>query len=136
MSLGKTESEKVVNTANGLGPREETTLDSTTKKTNLFVRLLLFGLPILVGLGGLAFAINRQTPIKLKPESERSQKVRVLRIQPIDFTPSATGNGLSKPERVWDAVAEISGKVSNVHPSLRSGGLVSSDDVLLTIDDQ
>jgi multidrug efflux pump subunit AcrA (membrane-fusion protein) len=60
--------------------------------------------------------------------------VRIIEIPAVDVVPRATGYGRVRPERVWEAVAEVNGRVIETHPRLRRGALLPADAVLLRID--
>lgn len=136
MTDNKIENEDVAEAPASPSSEPDQSNGNKAKTPSVLFRLLLFAVPILIGAAGLFIAIRNQKTPALKPEIERSQNVRVLTIVPVDFTPTATGNGMSKPERIWDAVAEVKGKIATVHPTLKAGGKVEADTVLLTIDDQ
>lgn len=68
------------------------------------------------------------------PPSERAQPVRVMTVQSVDLVPRAIGYGEVQPGRVWDAVAEVGGRIVEKLPSLESGELLPAGTVILRID--
>lgn len=47
-----------------------------------------------------------------------------LPVEPVDFVPRALGYGYVQPGKVWEAVAEVSGKIAYRHPELERGRLL------------
>ncbi len=48
------------------------------------------------------------------PESVRT--MRVIKVPRTDLIPRAIGFGVAEPERIWRAMAEVKGRVVEVHP--------------------
>lgn len=48
--------------------------------------------------------------------------------------PRALGYGRARPVRVWDAVAEVGGRIVEIHPRLRKGALIEENELLVRID--
>jgi multidrug efflux pump subunit AcrA (membrane-fusion protein) len=94
----------------------------------------LFLLPVLVAIGA-AVLLNRGTgPPAQRATEPPARVVRVIQIPGTDVVPRATGYGRVRPERVWEAVAEVSGRIIETHPRLRRGALLPADTLLLRID--
>jgi len=97
-------------------------------------RLWLFLAPVIVGALVFAFAIQtRSLPLQL-PAQERPSSVRTITLTPVTLIPRAIGYGNVRPGRVWQAVAEVAGKVVEIHPQLKKGAIVGKGTVLLKID--
>lgn len=90
--------------------------------------------PILVGLAVAGWFISRRQSPQREPAREAERAVRVIRLEPVDVVPRAFGYGTAQPGQVWQAVAEVRGRVLEVHPQLRSGAMVHEGEVLLRID--
>jgi RND family efflux transporter MFP subunit len=65
---------------------------------------------------------------------ERSLAVRVIPAPEGAVVPRAVGYGTVEPGQTWDAIAEVGGKVVEIHPELKKGALIGKDEVLLRID--
>ena len=52
----------------------------------------------------------------------------------VDLVPRVVGYGTARPGQVWQAVAEVKGRVVQVHAELKSGSMVHRGEVLLKID--
>ncbi len=98
-------------------------------------RKALWGLPpLLVAVGLLMLmAGGRQAPAR-STEGAVVTPVRVLTVPRLDVVPRVTAFGTVQPDRVWQGVAEVSGRIADVHPNLRSGALIREGTVVLTID--
>ena len=98
------------------------------------LRLLLFVVPVALGLGVVGYALqNREGPQRLPPE-ERTTPVRVVTAPAVEVVPRALGYGSVNPGRVWEAVGEVSGTVIYRHPELEKGAILSAGTELLRID--
>ena len=98
------------------------------------VRLLLFVVPVALGLGVIGYALqNREGPQRLPPE-ERTTPVRVVTAPAVDVVPRALGYGSVIPGRIWEAVGEVSGTVIYRHPELEKGAVLRAGTELLRID--
>lgn len=90
--------------------------------------------PILIGAAAMVFAIQgKEAPVK-KPIAEVANKVRVIEVPAAALVPRALGFGTVQPDKVWEAVAQVSGKIIEIHPQLKKGALLPSGAILLKID--
>ena len=97
-------------------------------------RLLLFVVPVALGLAAVGYAVmNREGPQRLPPE-ERMTPVRVVPAPAVDVVPRALGYGSVTPGRIWEAVGEVSGTVIYRHPELEKGAILRAGTELLRID--
>jgi len=97
-------------------------------------RKWLFLLPLAMALG-IAVLLNRGAGPPAQRDAEPPARVvRIIEIPAVDVVPRANGYGRVRPERVWEAVAEVNGRVIETHPRLRRGALLPADAVLLRID--
>ena len=97
-------------------------------------RVLAFALPIGVAAAIFAFLVQRSEPPKQVPITERETTVRVMEVKRGKFIPSVTGYGTVEPEKSWDAVAQVSGRIVYIHPRLRSGAILPKDTEIIRID--
>lgn len=97
-------------------------------------RLLLFALPVLAGLALLAgLKRNRPDAARTAP-AETRVSARIITVAPAAVVPQASGYGTAMPARVWEAVAEVAGKVKVIHPRLKRGALLPAGTVVAEID--
>lgn len=99
----------------------------------LLKRLLILP-PVLAGAAAVWFQLDsRSRPQQTEPV-EIARPVRVIRVEPVDFVPRALGYGYVQPGRIWEAVAEVSGKTVYRHPDLERGHLLPAETEILRID--
>ncbi len=90
--------------------------------------------PILLGLAVLVLLVlGREAPPR-RSLAEAVRTVRVIELQTLDVIPRAMGYGTAQPARVWQAVAEVRGRVVEVHPDLQAGALLEAEALLLRLD--
>jgi len=90
--------------------------------------------PVVLGLAVVVFLIlNRRGPER-KREQERSRVLRVIRVPVVDVVPRILAYGTAQPGQIWRAVAEVEGRVAEIHPQLKPGATIKSGETLLCID--
>ncbi len=104
-----------------------------SKPRALWKRFLVLP-PIAAGIVILALQISgRDTPERAEPQ-EIAQPVRVIEAIPARFVPRALGYGYAQPGTVWDAVAEVPGRVVYRNPDLERGRMLEAGTLILRID--
>jgi RND family efflux transporter MFP subunit len=97
-------------------------------------RILWLIPPILVGIAVLFMLTgNRQLPVRVEAE-EPARIVRTIEVRLLDVNPVAEGYGVVQPARVWTAVAQVAGRVVEMHPRLRDGEILQAGTQLFRID--
>ena len=90
--------------------------------------------PVAAGALVLAMAIqNRAEPERME-EQESARTLRVITVEEMPFMPRAVGYGTARPAQVWQAIAEVKGRVVELHSNLNTGSFARKDDVLVRID--
>jgi len=90
--------------------------------------------PIVIGIAiFLIMAGGKQSPEKAE-RGEPTRFVRIIEVATTNFTPVAEGYGSVQPAKVWAAVSQVSGRVINMHPRLRNGGIITAGSELIRID--
>lgn len=105
-----------------------------TEQLKFRLKQLLFLPPLLAGVGIIAYQLASRSPPQQAEPAELARPVRVVRVEPVDFVPRALGYGYVRPAKVWEAVAEVSGKIAYRHPELESGRLLPAGTEILRID--
>ena len=78
--------------------------------------------------------------VRTRPEPQQSEMrevarpVRVITVPEVAIVPRALGYGMVQAGQTWQAVAEVAGKIIEIHPQLKKGALLRAGDVLLRID--
>jgi len=99
-----------------------------------FPKRLLAVIPILMAILIVgALVRNRKGPEQFLAK-EKITPVRIIKIQPIDVAPRAVGYGYVQPDRFWQAVAEVSGKIVSLSSLLERGELIKDGTELARID--
>ena len=102
------------------------------KKTRLKQLLILPA--ILIGVVILVLLVrNSAQPVRMV-ESEQATAVRVISVPEITIAPQLMATGNVQPSRVWSGIAQVSGKVTELHPRLKRGALIRQGEMLLQID--
>ncbi|WP_022705118.1 efflux RND transporter periplasmic adaptor subunit [Pseudorhodobacter ferrugineus] len=97
-------------------------------------KLILITLPLAaIGVGILGFVISSSKPPERVEVSERAIAVRVITAQTRAVTPSITGFGIVAPERTFEAIAEVGGRIDYVNPGLRDGQILAVGEVLFRL---
>lgn len=92
------------------------------------VAILAFGALCTLGLVAASPRVDTRKP------QHRSPLVRVVRAEPDEVQLWVRTQGTVMPRTESDLVAEVSGRIIAVSPSLASGGFLEPDEVLVTID--
>ena len=98
------------------------------------LRALMILPPILVGVLVLVWQIAGREGPQQDPPREVARAVRVVEVQATSFVPRALGHGFVQPDRVWDAVAQVEGRIATRHPLLERGQILEAGTELLRID--
>lgn len=97
-------------------------------------KLVLITLPIAaIGAGILAFVVSNRPPPERIELAERASSVRVITAETRTIIPTITGFGVVTPERTFDAIAEMGGRVEYVNPDLRDGQILPEGAVLFRL---
>jgi len=95
---------------------------------------ILILVPIAIGITVFIFMLKSKTPPPLASVSEVSQTVRTVHVLKTNVTPSIKVYGTAEPERTWNAVSEVSGRIIYINPLLRDGNILPKGTELLKID--
>lgn len=105
----------------------------TAERSPLWRRLLLVP-PIALGVLALLWIVAGKEPPATARRGEPTRMVRVIEALELDLIPTAEGYGPVRPARVWEAVAQVKGRVVEIHPRLRDGEILAQGTELLRID--
>ncbi|MGF1525690.1 MAG: efflux RND transporter periplasmic adaptor subunit, partial [Candidatus Competibacterales bacterium] len=94
---------------------------------------LLF-IPLILGVVVVVLLVGNRQPPTQHPPTETAQPVRTLEVPAVAVVPRARGYGEVQPSTVWEAVAEVSGRVIERHPELERGRILPADTVVLRLD--
>lgn len=75
----------------------------------------------------------RSEPVQSAPR-ERAVAVRTQTVAPSEVVPRAVGYGFVEPARTWRAVAEVAGRIVDLHPKLAVGEMIPAGTLLVRLD--
>lgn len=97
-------------------------------------RKLLILPPIVLGVLVLLWMAGGREPPAKAERSEPVRTVRVIEAPLLELIPKAEGYGPVRPARVWIAVAQVAGRIVEIHPKLRDGEILPQGTLLVRID--
>lgn len=103
-------------------------------RSKTWLQRLLIVPPLLLGVAVLVWQLESETAPRQHAPREMVRPVRVITVATVEFVPRATGYGTVQPGRVWEAVAQVSGKIIEKHPDLAKGRLMPAGTMILRID--
>lgn len=104
-------------------------LPKASKKSKaLFFVLLAVGIAVFIVL------IKTRSAPEQAAVGETAYLARVIAVPAVDVVPRVLGYGNVTPSDVWDAVADVSGRVIEKHAELRRGNVLPAGTVIVRID--
>lgn len=91
-------------------------------------------IPILLGIVSLFLLKQTRTMPEQEQLTESTELVRVITVPSVTVVPKALGHGTVEPTTIWEAVAEVKGKIMKKHPGLEKGGILEAGSLLFQID--
>jgi membrane fusion protein, multidrug efflux system len=95
---------------------------------------LLFFPAIAIGMAIFVLLVKASEGPQQLPYQEPVQTVRVIKVPELEVIPRALAYGHVQPGTVWEAIAEVSGKVVERHAQLKKGAILKAGEQLLRID--
>ena len=90
--------------------------------------------PLVIGIAVfLMMKDGKQAPLE-STLIEPARTVRIMRVEKMDFIPVARGYGEVQPAQVWKSLAQVSGRIIEMHHRLDNGEIIKQGDLLLSID--
>jgi len=90
--------------------------------------------PIIIGVVFLIVMKGGKQAPETNTANELARLVRTQAVEKIDFIPVAKGYGVVQPAQVWKAIAQVSGRITEIHPRLNNGEIIQQGETLLQID--
>lgn len=100
-----------------------------------WTRSLLFFPPVVLGVALLALSISGREPPAATDRAEIAEPVLFVEATPRTYAPRVEGFGEVRPDRVWDAVAQVPGRVAELHPDFTRGGFIDKGELVARIED-
>lgn len=108
--------------------------DPTMKKylQKPYILFAVIGLGILVAI----MLVKSRTPLQHAGTEMLSKSVEIITVKRVPFSAKVTAYGNVEPTVTLKTMAEVSGKISYIHPDLKQGNSLAAGTVVLKIDPQ
>lgn len=90
---------------------------------------------LIVGLLLSMFIVKMRSPMTHESQQEFISSASVISVQKHTVQPAIKGFGVVKPDILYEAKAEVSGKIIYLHPQLKEGAVFAKDTVVLRIEE-
>ena len=97
---------------------------------------MAFPIIAIAGLAVMVFIVKSQPDMKHQPAASLVTPVNFIEVKSHLIEPEIIGYGVIKPDMTLAAKAEVSGRITYIHPQLKKGEIFSQGTLLLTIDDK
>ena len=97
---------------------------------------IAFPVIAIAGLAVMVFIVKLQPDMKHQPAASLVTPVNFIEVKSHLIKPEIIGYGVIKPDMTLAAKAEVSGRITYIHPQLKKGEIFSQGTLLLTIDDK
>jgi len=101
---------------------------------NKYFKRLIMIIPIIIAILITGYLIRHRTSPEKIENIDYAPSVRIIKTRYISMQPRAIGYGYVQPEKAWQAIAQVSGKIVEKNPMLKKGAFLKKDAVLLKID--
>lgn len=100
----------------------------------LFQKPFMFFIVLLIGAAVAAFMIKSKPAIEHSDTGMPAKAVDVITVKSIEISPHVTAYGTVEPSVALKTKAQVSGKISYLHPGLQSGGSILQGTLVAKID--
>ena len=109
-------------------------MSSFSALLRVFNRRTAIALPILAGIAILWFMKGKRTDPVALPLQEVARTLRVIEVPQVALVPRVVGYGVAQAADRWLAVAQVKGRIVQVHPELKAGSILRANEEVLQID--
>lgn len=109
-------------------------MDTTKKSLGRIDRRLLILPPVLLGVIIFVLMKGEYSEPKQQAIAEVARHLRVIEVPQVVLVPQVVCYGVAQAADVWSAVAEVKGRVVEVHPELKAGAIFRKGQQVLKID--
>jgi len=100
----------------------------------LLTKAYVLPIIVLIAIALVVFKVKSKPPIEHEKLQFPTRTVEVIEVKKIPFRALAVAYGNVEPAVLFEARAEVSGKISYIHPALKKGGSVAKGVVVLRIE--
>jgi len=104
------------------------------RESSRWKQILVFAGPVLIGVLVLVLAVASRKPPRREDAGEQALPVRFIPVAETIYEPRVIGYGAVSPSRVWQANAEVGGRIVALHPEAEVGGQITAGALILRID--
>lgn len=104
------------------------------KGVKSLLKWLVIILPIILAVIVVAYLVTHRPGPSRKQGEESIKTLRIIEVPSVDLVPRSVGYGAAEPGEIWEAIAEVKGAVTSIHPRLKSGELIEAKSELIQID--
>lgn len=101
-----------------------------------FQKPYIFFIVLLIGIATAAFLIKNKPAIEHIDSGMPAKPVDVISIRSIPISPHVTAYGTVEPSVALKSKAQVSGKISYLHPNLQPGASISAGTLVIRIDQE
>ena len=101
-----------------------------------FQKSYIFFIVLLMGIAAAAFLIKNKPIIEHIDSEMPAKPVDVISVHAIPINPHVTAYGTVEPSVALKSKAQVSGKISYLHPNLQSGASISAGTLVIRIDQE
>lgn len=94
----------------------------------------IVSIAVILGVLILKNAISNRQQVTKKEVSKLQISARAIQVKKATITPIIDSYGEAKSARIWKVLSELSGRVSYIHPELKSGFILEKGEVLFELD--
>ena len=100
----------------------------------LFQKAFILPLIIAIAIAAVVYKVKSRAPLEHVDSQFPEKVVEVITVKKLPFRSRATAYGHVEPSVLLKAKAEVSGKISYIHPELKQGGSLPAGTVVLRIE--
>ena len=101
---------------------------------NILKSKLIFIPTVAIGVIVVILLVKNRAQPDIIPLTESAKPVHIISVPEVNITPIVKTNGTVNPGQVWRGIAEVGGKIIEMHPALKKGAIVKKDELLIKID--
>ena len=90
--------------------------------------------PLIIGIAVFMMMKQGRKPPEQITATEIARPARIIEVPSVNLIPEAEGFGIVQPALKWTAVAEVSGRIIDIHPRLKNGEIIARNSLLFSID--
>lgn len=111
-------------------------MSETKQAGSVLIRIIICIAILGLAVAGFLALKSLKKPPAQNHAGERPLPVEAVRVMPVDVPIEVSGFGEIKSRTIVPLSAEVSGKITSIHPRLEAGEIIKQGEIILTIDDR